>query len=200
MGEARRQGEAAGPARTSSGLPTGEDLRGRAARRGGGWGLTRADVLFAGATLLVAGGVAARQWLGLGRGGAAGAGGAATGAAADSMSGDGVDGVAGTGAASGSTSASASASSSLYAVVQNTEGFRQTLPLGQDASVTVEGSRGTNVIEVAGGRVRVAWSDCANQICVDTGWVGAEGQTITCLPHQLVVQVVASPEDATPLA
>ena len=87
-----------------------------------------------------------------------------------------------------------------YAVVQNTEGFREALPLGQDVSVTVTSSRGTNVVEVSGGRVRVSSSDCANQVCVDAGWVSEAGQTITCLPHQLVVQVVDDPSDATPLS
>ena len=86
------------------------------------------------------------------------------------------------------------------AVVQNTEGFREVLPLAQDASVTVTSSRGTNVVEVSDGRVRVSSSDCANQVCVDAGWASAAGQTITCLPHQLVVQVVDDPADATPLS
>ena len=87
-----------------------------------------------------------------------------------------------------------------YAVVQNTEGFREALPLGRDASVIVTSSRGTNVVEVSGGRVRVSSSDCANQVCVDAGWASEAGQTITCLPHQLVVQVVDDPSDATPLS
>lgn len=95
--------------------------------------------------------------------------------------------------------ASDEAAAGPYAVIQNTEGFYEALPLSQDASVTVASSRGTNVVEVADGRVRVSSSDCANQVCVEAGWDSAEGQTITCLPHQLVVQVVSTPADATPL-
>ena len=50
---------------------------------------------------------------------------------------------------------------------------------------------GTNVIEVAEGRVRCVESDCGNQVCVQTGWVGSPGEMVVCLPHRLTVQVVA---------
>lgn len=85
------------------------------------------------------------------------------------------------------------------AVVQNADGFYRALPLDRDARVTVEGSLGTNVIEVAEGRVRCAESDCGNQVCVQTGWVGSPGEMVVCLPHRLTVQVVADEADAAPL-
>ena len=85
------------------------------------------------------------------------------------------------------------------AVVQNADGVYRVLPLDRDARVTVEGSLGTNVIEVAEGRVRCAESDCGNQVCVQTGWVGSPGEMVVCLPHRLTVQVVADEADAAPL-
>ena len=88
----------------------------------------------------------------------------------------------------------------LYAVIQNSDGFYQVLSLGEDATVTVTGSLGTNVIEVANGRVRCLESDCSNQTCVKQGWVSGRGQTVVCLPHKLIVQVVADPADAVPLS
>lgn len=88
----------------------------------------------------------------------------------------------------------------LYAVIQNSDGFYQVLSLGEDATVTVTGSLGTNIIEVANGRVRCLESDCSNQTCVKQGWVSGRGQTVVCLPHKLIVQVVADPADAVPLS
>lgn len=88
----------------------------------------------------------------------------------------------------------------LYAVIQNSDGFYQALPLSEDTTVTVTGSLGTNVIEVADGRVRCLESDCSNQTCVKQGWVSGCGQTVVCLPHKLIVQVVADPADAVPLS
>lgn len=92
------------------------------------------------------------------------------------------------------------AAAALYAVIQNSDGFYQVLSLGEDATVTVTGSLGTNIIEVANGRVRCLESDCSNQTCVKQGWVSGRGQTIVCLPHKLIVQVVADPSDAVPLS
>lgn len=88
----------------------------------------------------------------------------------------------------------------LYAVIQNSDGFYQVFSLGEDATVTVTGSLGTNIIEVANGCVRCLESDCSNQTCVKQGWVSGRGQTVVCLPHKLIVQVVADPADAVPLS
>ena len=153
-----------------------------------GWGLTRADVVAAVGVVLVAVAAALALWFGYGVRGMPGMSdaGAAGGEAAEQGA-----GLSGAG--------DQAAGDTLYAVVQNTEGYRAVLPLDDDASVAVESDRGTNVIEVAGGRVRCAESDCSNQICVDTGWVSQVGQTIVCLPHELTVQVVADPDDAAPL-
>ena len=92
------------------------------------------------------------------------------------------------------------AAAALYAVIQNSDGFYQVLSLGEDATVTVTGSLGTNIIEVANGRVRCLESDCSNQTCVKQSWVSGRGQTVVCLPHKLIVQVVADPADAVPLS
>ncbi len=137
--------------------------------RPGGWGLTLADCAFALATLAVAAVVLVATWS----------------PAVPSDASDGPDATA--------------PASTLVAVVQNTEGFYQVLPLDADATVTVASSYGTNVVEVAQGRVRCSESDCANQVCVDTGWVASVGQMVVCLPHRLTVEVVADAADATPL-
>ena len=88
----------------------------------------------------------------------------------------------------------------LYAVIQNSDGFYQVLSLDEDTTITVTSSLGTNIIEVANGRVRCLESDCSNQTCVKQGWVSGRGQTVVCLPHKLIVQVVADPADAVPLS
>jgi hypothetical protein len=88
----------------------------------------------------------------------------------------------------------------LYAVVQNTAGYYAALPLDRDALVQVTGDLGTNTVQVEDGRVRVVEADCANQVCVSAGWANEVGQTVVCLPHELTVQVVADPGDASPLS
>lgn len=64
------------------------------------------------------------------------------------------------------------------------------MPLAEDATRTVTTSLGTNVVEVADGRVRVREADCPNQDCVNQGWIGSSDQQIVCLPHKLYVDIV----------
>lgn len=162
---------------------------------------TRADALVVVASLAVAGAVAAVRWFGFGRSSQyatdpGDSGGDGSDMAAVSVGSDATDAT----DQSGAGDAADRPGAGLYAVVQNTEGFYQALPLSQDTQVTVESSLGANTIEVSDGRVCVSQADCANQICVDTGWISAEGQTITCLPHKLIVEVVSDPSQASKLS
>lgn len=83
-----------------------------------------------------------------------------------------------------------------YAVVANTEGEYDVLSLSQDASLTVVSDLGTNTVVVEDGCVFIADSDCKNRVCMETGKVNQVGDTIVCLPHHLVIQVVDDPQDA----
>ena len=163
-----------------------------------GWGLTRADGLVALFAGLLAVAVCCVLWFGYGVGGVPGLGAGnqkdPAGASSPASSQIKVDG-----GSLGISGAGAADAGGLLAVVQNSAGYLEVLPLGTDARVTVEGELGTNVIEVRGGSVRCVESDCDNQVCVNTGWVGAAGQMIVCLPHRLTVQVVRNVEDAAPL-
>ena len=75
------------------------------------------------------------------------------------------------------------------AVVTVDGAIAATLPLGEDGRFPIAAGDGSNLIEIADGRVRVAEADCPGQHCVRSGWAGYEGQTIVCLPHKLVVTV-----------
>ena len=140
-----------------------------------GWGLTAGDVVVMAATVLGALALGCVLWFGFG-----------------------MHGVPGWG---GETPAHEAApiTDAPVAVVQNSDGFYEVLPLDVDATLVVSGDLGTNTIEVAGGSVRCVESDCGNQVCVNTGWVSDVGQMIVCLPHQLTVQVVDDAADAVPL-
>lgn len=64
-----------------------------------------------------------------------------------------------------------------------------TYPLSEDRVIEISNSYGTNEVTIENGSVSVTKSDCANQICVDTGAVRSEGQMIICLPHRLSVEI-----------
>jgi hypothetical protein len=38
------------------------------------------------------------------------------------------------------------------------------------------------------------YSDCKNQVCVNTGKISKAGETIVCLPNYVIVEIVSSKE------
>lgn len=66
----------------------------------------------------------------------------------------------------------------------------------------VEGKKGTtylyeapdgdsNLLEIDGDRIRIKEADCSDQVCVRRGWASKHGETIVCLPHKLVIEIIA---------
>ncbi len=48
-----------------------------------------------------------------------------------------------------------------------------------------------NVLVIENGKCYISDADCPDQICVKQGEISKNGQTITCLPHKLVIMVAS---------
>lgn len=72
---------------------------------------------------------------------------------------------------------------------------RVKLAEGYTETVTVNGEKVTNVIEINGKRMRFISSDCNDQICVNTGWVSSTGQTAVCLPNRVILKITGQQQD-----
>lgn len=68
--------------------------------------------------------------------------------------------------------------------------------LNEDDSVSVETESGYNIVTVEDGRVFVTEADCRDQICVEHKKISKEGETIVCLPHKMVVEIVGDAPEA----
>ncbi len=67
----------------------------------------------------------------------------------------------------------------------------QELSLSEDTKLTVEGYQGGfNEIVIEYGYVKVNSADCPDELCVHSGSIDKSGETIVCLPHRVVVEVV----------
>ncbi len=76
-------------------------------------------------------------------------------------------------------------------IYKNNQLYRQ-IPLSEATSeeIRVADSDGHyNVVEIAGGGVRVREADCPNQICVKTGWLSKPGQISFCAPNKVKVVI-----------
>ena len=66
--------------------------------------------------------------------------------------------------------------------------------LGEDTRVYLKEFGVNMVLEVSNGRVRVASSDCKQQLCVRHGWIERPKEALLCLPNHITVELVG--EDA----
>lgn len=66
----------------------------------------------------------------------------------------------------------------------------EVLPLGKDRTYEVKTGEGSNTVVIKSGTVSVESADCPDKICVRHNPVDSVGETIICLPHKLVVEVV----------
>ena len=50
-------------------------------------------------------------------------------------------------------------------------------------------NNGKNKIEILGGKVRMTYADCPDELCIRQGWIEFDGQSIICLPNKITVMV-----------
>ena len=50
-------------------------------------------------------------------------------------------------------------------------------------------------IEIKGGAIRVAESDCPKGVCKQAGWVRTPGRSIMCVPNRVLIQLKGQPRD-----
>ena len=65
-----------------------------------------------------------------------------------------------------------------------------TYQLDRDQTITIgDGARPDMRIEISGGAIRVAESDCPKGVCKHAGWVRTPGRTIMCIPNRVLIEV-----------
>ncbi|MCR5800175.1 MAG: NusG domain II-containing protein [Lachnospiraceae bacterium] len=62
--------------------------------------------------------------------------------------------------------------------------------IDNDREIDVETDLGTNIVVIEGGSVYVREADCPDRICVHHVRINRTGETIVCLPHRLVVEII----------
>lgn len=70
----------------------------------------------------------------------------------------------------------------------------KTLPLNQNTRETISGEGGTNTFIIQDGSVSMIEADCGDHTCIQTGSIQKNGESIVCLPHRLVLQIIVAEE------
>ena len=64
-------------------------------------------------------------------------------------------------------------------------------PLNEDIEITIEGyDGGKNVLKIEDGYVSVTEADCPDKLCVKQGEIFRSGETVVCLPHRVVIEIM----------
>ncbi len=67
-----------------------------------------------------------------------------------------------------------------------------TYPLGEDRVIEIVQDCGKNVIHIEGGYAWMEEADCPDGYCMRQGRIHQVKQSVICLPHRLVVEVLAA--------
>ena len=63
-------------------------------------------------------------------------------------------------------------------------------PLGTDREYTIHGAGGgTNTLVIEGGQAYIREASCPDGICMQMGKIHLSGQSVICLPNQVVVEI-----------
>lgn len=85
-----------------------------------------------------------------------------------------------------------------FAAVKINGAVTETYPLSENAEVPIttgENGEYENLLVIEDGKARIAAANCPDEICVKTRPVSYVGETIVCLPHKVVVEIVAEDAD-----
>ena len=64
------------------------------------------------------------------------------------------------------------------------------LDLNQDQELTIKTEAGTNLLKISNGYVKMIEADCPDLICVNHPKIHYQNESIVCLPHKLVVEII----------
>lgn len=81
-----------------------------------------------------------------------------------------------------------------YVKVYINDKLNETFNLSEDQEYFIETKKGYNLLVIKNNKARVVDADCPNKICVDKGAISKSGESIICLPHEVVVTIDSDKE------
>ena len=65
----------------------------------------------------------------------------------------------------------------------------------KEEEFVVETKYGTNKVVIKGESVAILEADCPDQVCMKPGFISKPGQSLVCLPHKLMIEIVGESDD-----
>lgn len=80
----------------------------------------------------------------------------------------------------------------IYAEITLEGKFYKRIPLSEhrgEDEIEIKTKYGYNIIKVSNQSIGIIDSDCKDKICIKTGFISKQGQSIICLPHKLMIEI-----------
>ena len=69
---------------------------------------------------------------------------------------------------------------------------KEIIDLTLNRKLRIKGENGFLVLEIKNKKVRVIKSTCRNKICIKTGWISKEGESIVCVPNRVIIKILGN--------
>jgi hypothetical protein len=80
-------------------------------------------------------------------------------------------------------------SEALLAEIYVEGALYETVDLAVPDVIEIKTDKGYNFLRIEDGHILIYDADCRDQICVETKAAKAPGDTIVCLPHEVLIQI-----------
>ncbi len=64
------------------------------------------------------------------------------------------------------------------------------IKLPTNKKIAIKGEIGYLIIQIKNKKVRVIKSSCPLKICVKTGWISSQGESIICVPNKVIIKII----------
>ena len=69
--------------------------------------------------------------------------------------------------------------------------FWSRVDLYQAQEIEVNGPLGISHLAIEDGKVRFLSSPCSTKLCIHQGWINVGGESVTCLPNEITIEVIS---------
>lgn len=65
----------------------------------------------------------------------------------------------------------------------------------EEETIEVDTKWGNNIVFVKDEQIAMIDADCSDKLCLEQGYISKPGESIVCLPHRVMIQVIGENDD-----
>lgn len=90
-------------------------------------------------------------------------------------------------------------SKNLYATIKVNGNVYTTidLPVSSEKRLSISSDHGNNTIIINGNEIKIVDADCKDKLCIEQGNISKIGNTLICLPNELIIEIKGDEYDSS---